>query len=510
MGLSSFGPSFVDLKYILNTSMEKISLFSFFLSVGYLIGSLFGILYKYINRQLVIIALVSCMSGACISIPNSGNVWVLYVCAFLVGTSAGAWSNAKTVWLIEIWQKRNAPVMHLCSFLYGIGTIIGPLIDKQFVTGEPHRYLDTNATTASTTTATTGAQLAGVPEINVNSNDSDDRQSKLMIPFLIIGILQIVGAILMLLMYICRKYENRNHMISENQSNASNEIVVRKLFEKETHPCNTPASPYTPVLMMSEAAIDHEQREPVDEELVINNTVDHLEIKPMTACIDNGSTPYKSTTSPQTTITTYYTQNRQRVLLIGFVSALLAFQLSSEIIYMQFSATYFQYIPLKLSAQTSATLMSSMALTFTVGRGINIFVSMKLRPQQIIVVHLTITVLGLGVVHFGQSCLTMLWTGAMIMSYGLSPIICSIYCYLAQYMDVKNRIGTVLLFSAETLNMFIPFLMGLFIEKYPQIFTYIMFSNIALSSGVFVIILLIVFKTEKRKRQMTTNFLTTL
>jgi len=167
---------------------------------------------------------------------------------------------------------------------------------------------------------------------------------------------------------------------------------------------------------------------------------------------------------------------------------------------MQFSATYFQYIPLKLTAERSSILMSSMALTFTLGRMVNIFVSVYLRPQQVIAIHLSIVFTALFVLFFGQNSLIAVWIGAVIMSYGMSPIICSTYCFLAQYMDVKNRIGTVLLFSAESLNLFVPLILGTFIERFPQTFAYILFANVLLSSFVFAITLYVVKRAQNRNR----------
>ena len=242
-------------------------------------------------------------------------------------------------------------------------------------------------------------------------------------------------------MYAIKKYVNPNHMISESQSKASNELVEKKLFDKEEE----------------SSEIKGEDDEPNRK------------------------------------------SNAKRIVLIGCVSAFLAFQMSCEVIYMQFSATYFQYIPLKLSAKMSAILMSSMASTFTIGRGVSVFVAMKLLPQQLICLHLAIVFAGLFLLFIGQTSLVMLWVGAVTLSYGLSPIICSTYCFLAQYLDVKNRIGTVLLFSAESLNMFVPLILGNFIESEPQIFLCVLFLNIVFSSLVFALILFIVRRAERNK-----------
>jgi MFS family permease len=120
-------------------------------------------------------------------IPHSPNLWTLYLCFVLYGMSAGVWDNANNVWLIEIWQQKTSPVLQLSHFLFGVGSIVGPLIDKPYLTGEQNLelmnqtfILDLNST------------------INNNNKtlfiiDESERKSKLQIPFLITGIIQLIG-----------------------------------------------------------------------------------------------------------------------------------------------------------------------------------------------------------------------------------------------------------------------------------------------------------------------------
>ncbi len=125
-------------------------------------------------------------------VPHLPNIWLLYLCFFLLGMSGGVWNNANNVWLIEMWQQKSSPVLQLSQFMFGIGSILGPLIDKPYLTGEQNLdlmnqtfILDLNSTIS-------------------NSNktlfiiDESERKSKLKIPFLISGIIQLIGILLML------------------------------------------------------------------------------------------------------------------------------------------------------------------------------------------------------------------------------------------------------------------------------------------------------------------------
>ncbi|XP_054163362.1 sodium-dependent glucose transporter 1-like, partial [Oppia nitens] len=179
---TSVGPCLVDLKNIFKQKdMQIVFLYNSINSVGYIIGSLFGSV-KQINRQLRIIVLLTAMGIALIFIPRA-SLYVLFVCGFIIGLGGGSWDSTFNVWVIEMWKDRSGPLLQLALFAFGIGSVVGPLIDKPFIIGD------------------------------VNSDDDDtkietiDRSSSLDIPFAIIGSIQLLGAILMLIMYLIKKYE---------------------------------------------------------------------------------------------------------------------------------------------------------------------------------------------------------------------------------------------------------------------------------------------------------------
>lgn len=143
-----------------------ILLFTIYISIYKIIA---GILYKYINRQITITILLTLLGISLILVPYSQKLWHLYLCAFVFGLGSGNWYTGLSVWIIELWQQKSPPMLQLLQFLYGIGTIFGPLIDKPYLTGE-HQY---NSNTTN---------------ISVN-----ERRSKLKIPFLIIGVIEMIG-----------------------------------------------------------------------------------------------------------------------------------------------------------------------------------------------------------------------------------------------------------------------------------------------------------------------------
>ena len=123
------------------------------------------------------------MALTVIFIPYSERLWQLYVYFVLIGLCAGTWNSTNNVWLIEMWQKDSGPILQLSQFTYGIGTILGPLIDRSYLLGERefehlggHHVTDVglNITTIDTHNTTT-------------IDDSLERKRLLKTPFLISG-----------------------------------------------------------------------------------------------------------------------------------------------------------------------------------------------------------------------------------------------------------------------------------------------------------------------------------
>ncbi len=117
-------------------------------------------------------------------VPYSYKLWTLYLNFWWYGFGCGAWNIALSVWLIEMWQKNSAPFLQLSQFVYGIGTILGPLLDKPYLTGE--QALDSVETNISNATELPFDNITDIFGVI-------DRRSNLKTPFLISGITQIIS-----------------------------------------------------------------------------------------------------------------------------------------------------------------------------------------------------------------------------------------------------------------------------------------------------------------------------
>jgi hypothetical protein len=210
--------------------------------------------------------------------------------------------------------------------------------------------------------------------------------------------------------------------------------------------------------------------------------------------VDQNSNPTKTSTK------LFDEKESPRKLFIILFSIILSTFNAAEVTFYNFGPTFYQYIPIKLSASKSAEMMSAMALSFTISRGINFFIAIKIRPQHMIAYHLLIILIANTILYFGQNSLTLLWIGTIIIGYGLGPLYAAIFALIGHYIDVTDRIGTIFIFSSGSIYLFLPFILGTFIEKHSIVFVLSLAINLIISTFVFALIVYTIRKTKKSKK----------
>ncbi|CAG2109549.1 unnamed protein product [Medioppia subpectinata] len=168
--LSSMAPAFVDYRALLHTEMQWIGLFPMFQAIGIFCGSFVTIAFKYVNRQILLSILIILQCLGTIFQPWSTQLWHLYLCIFVYGFGIGAWNGSN-------------------NFIYGVGTILGPLLDKNYVLGEqicPGVYEDDCKLVSLSNHAIISSGLC------TDECRAYDRRPRLKIPLLIGGCLQLL------------------------------------------------------------------------------------------------------------------------------------------------------------------------------------------------------------------------------------------------------------------------------------------------------------------------------
>ena len=176
---------------------------------------------------------------------------------------------------------------------------------------------------------------------------------------------------------------------------------------------------------------------------------------------------------------------------------LFSFHSASDDSYIQFTATYLQYIPLGLSASKSAEIVSYMGLVFTVSQGISIFVAIKVKPQYMLSYHFVILLTGILIMYFGKHSLTMVWVGILVMSFGIGAMFPLIFGFMSQQIEVTDRIGTLLNFASKIPGLFVPSIIGTWIETTPDVLLFVMLFDLIICVILIISILIIVQKYKK-------------
>lgn len=148
-----------------------------------------GTLYKWLPRQLVLLTVVTFMAMGTIFMPYAKELWHLYICIFFYGFGIGAWNNSNNVWLMEMWQGNSPSVLQFSQAIYGVGTILGPLVVRPYLTGqyESDEYPDGVVSHSNSSEISTTSPVISEDELARSISE------KLKTPFLIDGIIELIG-----------------------------------------------------------------------------------------------------------------------------------------------------------------------------------------------------------------------------------------------------------------------------------------------------------------------------
>lgn len=166
------GATLVDLRFIFSVSLNVIAYMPVAMGVGYLIGSLASYLYRYFNRQLMLIFFVLLMAGSIAFLPYYGSLLFALAALVLNGIGSGAWDSATSIWLVDMWPIGNSAILQGSQFMYGLGSIVAPMLVSPFVYGEANVTADNQTLTI------------------------EDRIHALTYPFAVCGLIQAIGTFL--------------------------------------------------------------------------------------------------------------------------------------------------------------------------------------------------------------------------------------------------------------------------------------------------------------------------
>ncbi len=319
---------------------------------------------KYIPQQIGL-AFILVILGLIVSfLTYITNYYLFLVMNFVIGVTSGAAINACEAWILEIWADGCPPYMQALQFFRGLGYIMGPILVEPFLAPEVDKTVDvTNAPTNETLVQNlTDFNVIDDYTIQLSSNITVSEpikelvlNSNIYIPYMINGVMLMVGAIMIFLQYI---YTIRN-IRSTNMTSISSQATI-----------------------FSVATIEEQIKEP-------KNQTDEKEAKPE---------------SPK-----LYT------IWIIFLCSIFYLFFFEEVV-VTYLASFASNIALHLTKSEGAFLTSIFNLANIVGKGLSVLIALKLKHFTMLYMNLIIILVSLLILLFYcNTSVVMLWFGVSLL-----------------------------------------------------------------------------------------------
>merc|ERR1712130_496779 len=131
------GPTLLDLRDLVGTTIAKVSFIFVLSSIGSLVGCFLtgafmdripNACYLFLASTLLLLSLAN---GA---LPYGPSLFFMYAASFMKGLASGSMDTGGNVLLLRIWEGRDSgPYMHAIHFTFGIGAFLAPLISRPFL-----------------------------------------------------------------------------------------------------------------------------------------------------------------------------------------------------------------------------------------------------------------------------------------------------------------------------------------------------------------------------------------
>ncbi|KAF8771541.1 Sodium-dependent glucose transporter 1 like protein [Argiope bruennichi] len=174
------------------------------------------------------------------------------------------------------------------------------------------------------------------------------------------------------------------------------------------------------------------------------------------------------------------------------VCCLNLWETGTEIGYVQMVATYSVKGPLHLTSVTGSYVTSSFWAALTISRFSSIFLAIKFSSLAVIVFDLIIYFAGAVVLQFlAASREWALWLATVLLGFGVASLFASVITWVERYITVSNKILGLFASGAAFGEMAIPYVIGYFLEKIPEVLSYVVTASCVLSIFLTVILYLI-------------------
>ncbi|GBM80847.1 Sodium-dependent glucose transporter 1 [Araneus ventricosus] len=185
------------------------------------------------------------------------------------------------------------------------------------------------------------------------------------------------------------------------------------------------------------------------------------------------------------------------VVILAFL--LLFIEIGTEIGYAQMLATYSVKGPLRLTPVVGSYITSSFWTSLTVSRFFAIFLAIKYSSLAVIVFDLIAFFAGAAVLQFlAASREWALWLASIFLGFGSASLYASLITWIERYITITNKMSGLFATGAAFGEMVIPYIISYFLEKVPEVLSYVVTASCMLSI-LLTVILYFILRTKQDK-----------
>ncbi|KAG4071203.1 hypothetical protein HA402_001193 [Bradysia odoriphaga] len=201
--ITFLSPLVLELTNIFDSTVDQVSEVFTIILVCYLASALVcTLIFKCVNRQLIVLLLLSLITSSFFLIPSATNLNEFFVYSSLIGLGGGGYDTAQVAWIIDIWRDESSPWILTQHFAYSLGTLAPPIILANFLT-------------------------------NGNATDKLDTTTAhdIRIPFYIAGSLAIIAVVINIIIYLTFRKRTAVVLVT---SNIQEPLIVDTSWERES------------------------------------------------------------------------------------------------------------------------------------------------------------------------------------------------------------------------------------------------------------------------------------
>ena len=196
-------------------------------------------------------------------------------------------------------------------------------------------------------------------------------------------------------------------------------------------------------------------------------------------------------------------ENYSVAIIVVLVAVMIMAYSGMEIIYWEFISAYLMGIPhLNILPEKASYMTAAVNYSFTLMRGLAIFVVWKVKPKVVIMVNLFILMIACGLLLYSDS-MTTVWVGNVMIGAAFSTVYPQIYAYAVSKINITNCIGSLFVFASGATSVFYPKLVAREIQKNHNFLIWLVLISVAVTFAAFLTLIIFVRVVKNRTSRAT-------